>query len=282
MSPASADPILFDGYRYLESPRWHEGALWFADCLERRVMRMAPGAAPEPVFSVEDVPSGLGFLPGGDVLVVGMLSRKLLRWDGSGVRAHGRLDEVARGTPNDMVVAPDGRAYVGDMGFAMGSEDRDKPGSIVRVDPDGTTARVADDVGNPNGLAIDAARAHLFVAESTANRLARYDLGADGSLSGLVHLAEFPGRYPDGICVDAEGSIWVAMFTGGEIVRFASDGAVQERIELVEPCGVACVLGDPDRRTLYELVSDAGPMGAKPGNARIRTRRVEVPGAGWP
>ena len=71
--------VVVEGMTFLESPRWHDGRLWFSDFYTQRVMTVTPGAEPEEVLSVANQPSGMGWLPDGRLIVVSMKDRKLLR-----------------------------------------------------------------------------------------------------------------------------------------------------------------------------------------------------------
>ena len=75
---------LYDGFAFIEGPRWHDGALWFSDMHDDSVWRAAPGKAPEKMADVPGYPSGLGWLPDGRLLVVSMMDKHVLRQEASG------------------------------------------------------------------------------------------------------------------------------------------------------------------------------------------------------
>jgi len=110
--------VLTDGFVFTEGPRWHQGRLWCSDMHDHRIVAVDTAGAVETIATVEDdEPSGLGWLPDGRLLVVSMERQWVLRLerDGTLVR-HADLSGPSRGSLNDMIVAADGTAYVGDMG----------------------------------------------------------------------------------------------------------------------------------------------------------------------
>ena len=124
------------------------------------------------------------------------------------------------------------------------AEGRFRTTSLVRVDPDGTSCEAAPDLAFPNGTVIFPDGRTLVVAESAGARLTAFDVGADGSLSGRRVWAELDGCAPDGICLDADGCIWVANALGTECRRVAQGGEVVDRVETSQFC-YACALGGP-------------------------------------
>jgi sugar lactone lactonase YvrE len=156
---------------------------------------------------------------------------------------------------------------------------------LALVLPDGVVRVVADELRFPNGTVITPDGATLIVGESYGGTLIAFDIEADGGLSGRRVWARLQGAVPDGICLDASGAIWVASPISHEVVRVASGGEVLERVTLAEPRqAYACMLGGPDRRTLYVCTAS----GSEPSfcqehrDGRIEAVVVDVPGAGWP
>ena len=202
--------VVVDGLAFGEGPRWHAGALWWSDMHAEQVMRRGGAGEVETVCHVEGRPSGLGWLPGGDLLIVSMIDRRVMRMGTDGaLTPHADLSTVAPRRTNDMVVDRKGRAYVGNFGFDY---DRDEPvaaTSLALVRPDGSVSLVADGLLFPNGMVITPDDRTLVVAETWAMRLTAFDIKPDGSLANRRFWAQLPDRVsPDGICLDAEGAIW--------------------------------------------------------------------------
>lgn len=251
VSTVSTDTIA-DGLTFPEGARWHDGALWFSDMHAHQVLRLEPGAEPEIVAEVPECPSGLGFLPDGRLLVVSMHDRRVLRLDPDGLHEHADLHELAPWHCNDMAVDALGRAYIGNFGDASAPPDPPAPTVLIAVEPSGQARIVAEALMFPNGIAVSDGGGTLIVAEtrSVPGRLTAFTIGADGGLADRRVLTEFAeGELPDGLAVDADGGIWVAMPFSDEVVRVDAAGAVTERISIGSPYAVA--LGGPDGRELF-------------------------------
>jgi sugar lactone lactonase YvrE len=270
-----------------ECPRWREGALWFSDMWGAKVHRLSSDGTDEVVLELDDDPGGLGWLPGGDLLVVGMEQRKLWRWDGADLTLHADLAPFAAWPCNDMTVAADGTAYVTQFGFDSwhGTTGR-LPSAIIAVTPDGAASEAADELMCPNGIAFDTDEHLVFVAEPAAMRISRFARREDGTLGDRVEFATLPqadgAPYapPDGLCVDAEGGVWAADPIGGQVVHLDREGVVLEVIDHPQHA-LACTLGGDDGRTLFvcsaaehhKPTRSGGPTG------RIDAYRVDVPGS---
>lgn len=279
------EPFL-GGLAFPESPRWHEGALWFSDFHSHRVSRVTPQGRAETVVEVPGQPSGLGWLPDGRLLVVSMNDRRLLRLDGAALVEVADLSALAPAPCNDMLVDGRGRAYIGNFGFDLHARAAFAPTCLVMVSPGGEPEVVAEDLHFPNGMVLGPDGRVLIVAESYGQRLTAFDVAADGKLLNRRVWAQLQGKGvgPDGICLDAEGAVWVASPVSREVLRVRPGGEVTHRIPTALQA-VACMLGGEDRRTLFVLtgrvlVTPAQSLADRSG--MILSARVEVPGAGLP
>lgn len=279
---------VLEGLAFGEGPRWHDGRLYFSDQHAHQVLALDPSGSVEEIVRVEQQPSGLGWTPDGHMLIVSMLDRRLLRFDtdesdGARLTEVADLSALAAYHCNDMVVDAKGRAYVGNFGFDLDAGEQPRPANIAAVEPDGSARVVADDMLFPNGTVITPDGSTLIVAETVAGRLTAFTIGPDGSLSDRRVWAQLTGAVPDGICLDAEGAIWLACPLTSRCLRVAEGGAILEEIATGQ-AAFACMLGGDDRRTLYVLTSELdGPavtVARRPG--RIRARGVDVPGVGLP
>jgi sugar lactone lactonase YvrE len=273
-----------EGIVFPEGPRWHAGKLWFSDIHGARVMTVDPQGRLAPVVDVPTRPSGLGFDPRGRLLIVSMRDRRLLRFE------NGELDTVADmsglmpGDANDMVVDGQGHAFIGNFGYDLFSGAEPRPASLVVVDVDGRARAVADELAFPNGTVITPDGKTLIVAESFGNVLTAFNVKPDGSLSGRRFFAHLGDRTPDGICLDAEGAVWVSCFGQDEFIRVWEGGEIAARVAVPGRRAVACMLGGDDRRTLFLLTAETTLEELTQGKSkgRIETARVDVPGAGYP
>jgi sugar lactone lactonase YvrE len=275
--------ILVGGLTFPEAPRWRDGKLWFSDFYSHRVLTVDLAGHVETVVEVPQRPSGLGWRPDGTLLVVSMLDRRLLRVDGAKTHVVADLSALATGPCNDMVVDASGAAYVGNFGFDRHRGEAERTACLARVDADGRVTRVADDLHFPNGTVITPDGGTLIVAETLAHRLTAFDLAADGALSNRRVHATLPGCFPDGICLDADGAVWVADARQNRVLRVRADGTLDRTLATGQSGAYACMLGGPDRRTLFVLTnSGSGPAMAEKTDGRIEMYRVDVPGAGLP
>ena len=194
------------------------------------------------------------------------------------------LSALVGGPCNDMVVDAQGGAYVGNFGFNRHGGEEPRSTTLVRVTPEGATSIAADGLWFPNGTVITPDGKTLVVAETRAERLTAFDIAGDGSLSNRRVFAETAGLYPDGICLDAEGAIWVTDPHAKEIIRFRDGGEITERIKLEGGYGpYACMLGGDDLKTLFVCTNlDSGPEIAEGHTGRIEITQVDVQGAGLP
>jgi sugar lactone lactonase YvrE len=276
---------LLDGLSFPEGPRWHQGQLWFSDFYRHEVVAVDLDGRRETMVAVPHQPSGLGWLPSGELLVVSMLDRRLLRWDGETTATHADLSALVPRPCNDMVVDGDGRAYVGNFGFNRHEGEEPADTVMVAVEPDGAMSVAADGLAFPNGTIITPDGATLVVGETMGSRLTAFDRDpASGRLTNRRIWADLAPNVPDGICLDAEGAIWVADPRNGEVIRVREGGEVNERVATGEGRNAyACMLGGPEGRTLFVATNTgSGPDAAATRNGRIEVVDVEVAGAGWP
>jgi sugar lactone lactonase YvrE len=257
---------LIDGRTFVESPRWHEDRIWFSELYTNEVMSAKEDGSDLRVeATVPQQPSGLGWLPDGRLLVSSMRDRKLMRREADGTLVvHADLSTHARGFCNEVIVDQQGRAYVGDFGFDLDAGAPMGPASIHRVDPDGAITEVAKDIWFPNGCALTEDDVFI-VNESFGNRISAFDLTDDGRLANRRNWAEFGPlptaatvteawtefvMVPDGMCIDAEGALWIADLASEKLLRLREGGEVLDEIDPgMMPFGMA--LGGSDGRTIF-------------------------------
>src|SRR5262245_52490689 len=275
---------LIRGLDFGEGPRWHDGRLWYSDFYQHQVSAVTLDGQRETMLELDDHPSGLGWLPDGRMLVVSMQKQKVLRVEHDGsVAEHADLSSIATGRCNDMVVANDGNAYVGNFGFDIWQRGERQNATLALVRPDGSAQAAADEMEFPNGSVITPDGSTLIVGESFARRYTAFDILPDGTLGNRRVWAELPGIAPDGCCLDADGAIWVANAIGTEVARVREGGEITDRVDVGQGT-FACMLGGDDGRTLFILSADSSREEecAGAGTGIIRTTRVDVPHAGLP
>jgi len=284
--------ILLDGGRFFEAPRWHDGRWYVSDFHRHVVQTVDEHGSAEVILEVPEQPSGLGWLPDGSLLVVSMKDHRLIRrWPDGRVTQHADVSRFCGGFLNDMAVDRSGRAYVGNFGFALDRKSRPTPTVLVRVDLDGSSSVVADDLLFPNGTVISPETRTLIVGETFRSRYTAFTIATDGSLTDrrvwadLASPVDPPALRPDGCALDAEGHIWSADAGSGRCYRIAPDGTIVDRID--PPAGLrffACMLGGSDGRTLlgcaargyYEAIE------SESRDAVVTITKVDVPHSGLP
>ncbi len=274
------------GLGFAEAPRWHDGRLWFVDYFSTAVLRTDFSGPPETFASVEGMPGGLGFLPDGDAIVVSQRSFTLQRIGRDGrLTQYADLSAYARGAANELLVDPQGRAYVGHHGFDFFGGAEPKPSTLLLVESNGRVRVVAEELVFPNGMALTPDGRTLIVAESFAERLTAFDVASDGSLSNQRLWASIPGHTPDGICLDAEGAVWAGSPLTGAFLRVREGGQVLERIDTIDKrWAVACVFGGARRDTLHCITAATTLEGMPKGESEafVESVQLSVGGAGLP
>ena len=286
--PRMPEPeVVVDGLAFGEGPRWRDGGLWFSDMHDHAVKRYTPATgALDKVVDVAGSPSGLGWDANGALLVVSMDDRKLLRFDGNALSEVADVSEYTEHQINDMVVSASGTAYIGSFGFDLHAGETPRTTVLLAVDVASGAHRIAaDELQFPNGMVITPDGSTLIIGESFGACLTAFTIDANGDLSNRREWAALTGGVmPDGICLDAEGCVWVSSPVSREFVRVREGGEQVVRVSSGEQLAIACMLGDDDRRTLYMLTSKGlDPVkAAELRTGRLEKIRVDVPGAGLP
>jgi sugar lactone lactonase YvrE len=291
--------VVLTDMAYLECPRWRDDRIWVSDFYRHEVLSATEDGQDVRVEAeVPRQPSGLGWLPDGRLLVVSMLDRRLLRRELDGeLVVHADLTDHVNGHPNDMVVDAQGRAYVGNFGFdLMGGADI-APDGLLRVDPDGSITRAAEELWFANGSVITDDGV-LLVDETFGNRVSAFDIQPDGSLANRRNWATFGGLpaalgltdalpglvvAADGCGLDAEGALWIADALHGRVIRVVEGGEITAEISV--GTGVfACGLGGADGRTLFMCAAPDFDEHARAAarEAQLLSTRVDVPHGGRP
>lgn len=278
---------LLTGLAFGESPRWHKGRLWFSNWGRQEVVAVELDGKSEVIVRVPTtIPFCIDWLPDGRLLVVSGREGLVLRREPDGsLVTHADLRGLSeKGHPwNEIVVDGRGNAYINNQGFDFpGGEFA--PGIVALVSPDGSARQVADGIAFPNGMVVTPDNSTLIVAESYGKRLTAFDIAADGSLSNRRVWADLDGGFPDGICLDADNTVWYGDVPNQRCVRVREGGQVLQTINLDRGC-FACMLGGADKRTLFMMAAEwRGPEkmadGARTG--QVLTVQAPAPGVGWP
>jgi sugar lactone lactonase YvrE len=277
--------MLITGIAFGESPRWHDGRLWFADWGAQELIAVDLEGRSEVVVRVPSFPFCVDWLPDGRLLIVSARDRLLLRREPDGSLAtHADLSGLSDYPWNEIVVDGRGTAYVNNIGFEFPCGEF-APGTVALLTPDGSVRQVADGVAFPNGMAVTPDNSTLIVAESYANKLTAFDIVEDGGLSNRRVWADLGDGVPDGFCLDAEGAVWYADVPNKRCVRVREGGEVLQTIDLDRGC-FACMLGGPDGKTLFLVAQEWRGMESaadeEERTGQILTAPAPAASAGWP
>jgi sugar lactone lactonase YvrE len=278
--------MLMMGIVFGEQPRWHENRLWFSDWGTREIIAVDLDGNSEVILQAPSFPCCVDWLPDGRLLMVSGSEGLLLRRESDcTLVTHADLNKVSSHAPgNELVVYGRGNAYINGGGFNLMAGEPFAPGIVAMLTSDGSARQVANDLAFPNGMIVTPDNSTLIVAESYAKRLTAFDVAADGSLSNRRVWANLGDGVPDGICMDADGTIWYADVPNKNCVRVREGGEVLEIIKLDRGC-FACALGGVDRRTLFIMAQEwNGPanMFKGPRTGQVLMTEAPAPGVVWP
>lgn len=285
-----AAKILIDrtrGLKFIESPRWRDGKLWFLDIHDKRIKTADLEGRLETAVELPFIPNAFGFRRDGSLLVGDAMQRRIHRWEGEALQPLANLADITTFCLSDGIVDAQDRMYVGDIGYDFLDTTLTPVDTcvIASVEGDGRTRVVADGLHFPNGIVITPDGETLIVGETKGHRLTTFDVGADGLLTNRRVYAQLPEDVsPDGIALDAEGAVWLANPEGEfGALRVREGGEILERVELDTEC-YALMLGGPKRQQLFICASDSHDPAeiARTPSATLRLVDVAVPGAGTP
>lgn len=287
--------VLREGLAFGEGPRWHEGRLWFSDFYRHAIFSIdAEGTEERKEHDVANQPSGLGWLPDGDLLYVSMTDQRVMRVHEGTASLFADIAPYCGFWANDMLTSGNGVSYVGNFGFdlhayllelAAGGTPMDSlpTTNLVVLGPEGDVRQVVPEMAFPNGTVITPDGKTLIVGETLAYRLSAFDVASDGTLSNRRVWAQLDFVPTDGMCLDAEGQIWVANPLATQSLRVREGGEITGVVETSQNT-FACMLGGEARSTLYVMCAPASePSEVQDATTgTIEVAEVAVPGAGWP
>lgn len=245
-----------------------------------RVLTISVDGAVRTVAEFDDNPSGLGFLPDGTPILVLRNGREIVRLAPGGERPFLNLADTGAVSLNDMVVDETGRGFVGCIMRADRGETQSD--QVISFDASGSPKVAASGLAAPNGMVLSADGGTLIVAATWRQQLLAMTAGADGVLAGRRVHAVLADATPDGICLDAEGGTWVGGLASGRFIRVMPNGDITDEIDVRDQWAIACVLGGPDRKTLFMTVSQTGWPVDENTRGCVVAAEVDVAGAGWP
>lgn len=267
------DPLAFHGEGPVWSPAW--GGLRFVDMLAGDVLTLAADGAVDRRH-VGDVAAVVRPRKGGGAVIAVERGFVLEQADGRLTPLPDVFDDAGL-RMNEGGCDPDGRFYCGSMAYDL----RHGAGTLYRLDPNGSVHVARTGVSVSNGLEWSPDGSLAYFNDTPTGRIAVFDYDTEQGLTGMrVFAAVDPeAGKPDGLTVDSEGGVWVAMWGGGAVHRYTPDGTLDAVVEVAARNTTACALGGPDLTELYITTSRQGvPAGEDPLAGSLFHVNVGVPG----
>ena len=235
---------------------------------QQTIGRTTPAGQSEVFVTLpnDSVGNGIRFDRAGRMYVADYVGHNVLRID-PGTRAVEVLaHEPKMNQPNDLAIAPNGTLYASDPNWGA------KTGQLWRIDPDGTTTRLATDMGTTNGVEVSPDGKRLYVNESVQRNVWVFDIQPDGGVANKRLLRQFPDHGFDGMRCDAEGNLYITRYGKGTVVVLSPAGQVLREIDVLGARPSNLCFGGPDGRTVYVTEVE---------HRRLVQFRAETPGAAW-
>lgn len=266
-----------------DHPRWHEGRLYVSDVHAHRVLAIDRSGVTEEICSVAGRPAGIGWLSTGEMLVVSMTDRRLMRLGPDGPETVADLSGLAAFHTNALAVSSDDHAYVGNFGFDVDGGAEPVGTSLTCVEPDGEAWIVVEALLFPNAMAVDEDDRTLIVAESFGQRLSAYDINPDGSLHSPRVWADLRPNVPHGMCLDAQGGAWVSDPVHMGLMRIHPPTGSVDWISTGERRPYGLTLGGEDGYSLFVCTAESSNPARTTALAsgRVEVIRVDVPAVGF-
>lgn len=263
-----------------ESPRWHESHLYFVD-MYRGIIYVADATGnTSELIRWHNYIGGLGWALDGSLLFVDMQQQKIMQLKTvHNVRTYADLSSLTSGLCNDMLTVKSGLIFASSFGYDLAAGDPFRKTSLVTVRQDRQASTSGAELAFPNGMVIDEDRQKLVVAETAASRLSMFDCDQFGQLSNRTFLCRFEGGYPDGICIDDKGTIWVALINQHKVVAVSQSGRLIHEI-VTKGSPTACAYC-PEGSSSYLYVttvkySEVSPVNAAEHYNELRSGKIEI------
>lgn len=234
-----SEPVCVDEAQAVlgECPLWHaaEGRLYWLDIKGGRLHTYAPESGPQNKFGFDGLVSSIALAQGHDLVCTYEHGFAYLDLEDGHARLTPITDPEADRPGNrfnDGKIGPDGAYWAGTLENA----EINRQGQWWRLLPDGRCTWVEAGYMVTNGPAFDVSRQRVYLTDSADRTVFVADLGGEGILNKRLFCQFAPEEgHPDGMCVDAEGHVWIAFWDGACIRRFAPDGRQTEHVALPVP-----------------------------------------------
>lgn len=213
-----------------ECLRWHENKLWFVDMYDGRLCSMGSDGVLETHLKRSTYFGGINWHDDGSVLLVDKLARQILRINGQETSVFADLSAHCSSKLNDTLQLPNGDLLIGEYGFDVVRGGRFKPGNLFRVSKTGAISIAARGLAFPNAMAISTHGDCVYVAETIGKTLSRFQLTDTYELASKTTFHAFEQGHPDGLCINDDGSLWVALLGTKRVCQVMPDGSLEREI----------------------------------------------------
>ncbi|MFJ9179921.1 SMP-30/gluconolactonase/LRE family protein [Streptomyces sp. NPDC102360] len=238
-----------------EGPTWDPatGRVIWVDILNSRVHTYEPGGGHRTVLATEQHVGAAKPRAGGGLVV--NLRDGVGSYGTGGTFTWLHREPVPGRRGNDAAVAPDGALWAGSMPY----DETPGGGNLIRVAPDGAVTEVLDDVTISNGTGWSPDGTRMYYVDTPTGRIDVFDVDGEQvrNRRELATVEDGAGS-PDGLTVDADGCVWVALWDGGAIRRYTPSGTLDRAVRLPVSRPTACAFGGPDLTDLYVTSARVG------------------------
>lgn len=213
------------------------------------------------------IANGIRFNSRGDMLLADYVNHNVLRVDMESREISVYANEPGMNQPNDLAIGANDIVYASDPNWS------ESTGRLWRVNRDGTTTLLEENMGTTNGIEVSTDETKLYVNESVQRNVWVYDLSPDGEVSNKRLLIQFPDFGMDGMRCDIDGNLYITRHRKGVVAVVSPEGNVLREIEMADGNNVSnLAFGGTDGQTVYVTVADIG---------NIQTFRTDRPGRSW-
>lgn len=210
--------------------------------------------------------NGIRFDRGGNLFVADYTGHNVLRIDPKTKAVSVLAHEPKMNQPNDLAIGPDGTLFASDPNW------KEKTGQLWRIDPDGTVALLAANMGTTNGIEVSPDGATLYVNESVQRKIWAFTLTEEKTITDKWLVKEFADHGFDGMRCDMDGNLYVTRHDAGKVLKMTPKGEILQEIDVLGSMPSNLCFGGPDGRTVYVTEVE---------NTRVVAFRVDRPGLAW-
>ncbi|OBT97575.1 hypothetical protein VE01_04445 [Pseudogymnoascus verrucosus] len=255
------------GLYFGEAPRWHNGKLFFADMIGQKIYALDLSGKLEVFLEVPNQPNGMCFMPDGSLIYSSMFDAKLYRYYNGQIELFADLSSLMTGYCGDMVIDAAGRVFIDDTGARVLHGEKPCPGRLLVVDTDRSVKVAAENLVFPNGVTIDREGTSLYIAETFAYRINKFNLSESGELTNRQEVwdatewARLRGTQSekfssvDGFCMDKDNGMWLSLLADEVFARRDPEKGMFTHMIKVDGHATACTLGGDDGKTLFMLAN---------------------------